>query len=94
MYSDPRDDKIFEWWHNGDRRWVVADWYEAKQYHLRWFCENCGLVYSRRGRGPGLCPDCLSRAVIRLCEAWDSRGDPWDQGDDPEDIESLRITNF
>ena len=94
MDFDPQYDKGFEWWHNGERRWGVANWYEAKQYHLRWYCENCGLVFARRGRGPGLCPDCLSDAVIPLSEAWDTLCDPWEYGDDPEDIERLRITNY
>ena len=56
---------------------AIANWYEAKQYHLHWYSDNCGLAYSRRGPGPGMCPDCFSRAVIRLCEVWDDLDDPW-----------------
>lgn len=72
MNFDPRDVKAFEWWHwrTGERRWGTADWDSAKRRHLRWYCVNCGVLYSKKGRGPGMCPACLSRAVIRLSEVW------------------------
>ena len=87
-------DRVFEWWHNGDRLWVVANWQEARQYHLNSYCGNCGLVYAKRGGKPGYCPDCFSDDTYRLFEKWEGLDDPWDSDPDPDEIEETRITNY
>ena len=90
-------DRIFEVLWNGEVQWVVADWREARMYHLNSYCESCGLVWKSRGRYPSYCcprHDCYSDATIPLGQAWDNLRDPWDDRDvDPDEIEDIRITN-
>lgn len=91
------------WWtgkdHRGDKmRYVIANWDEARQYHLNSHCESCGAVWARRGGRPGRCPECGSDATNRLADDWDNLDDPW-SGDGPDDItfddiEKCRITNY
>ena len=96
---DKQSDKIFEVLWNGKPHWVVANWYEARRYHLTSYCESCGLVWKSRGRHPSrLCPGttCWSDATRPLWQVWDDLRDPWDSCDseaDADEIEQLRITN-
>ena len=75
---------------------VIADWKEARQYHLRCHCESCGAVWAKRGRYPGWCPNCGSDAANWLSDDWNDLDDPWMGDGDipPEDIEDCRITNY
>lgn len=89
------EDRIFEWWHRGSLQWVVATWYEAREYNLNSHCENCGATYAKRGHHPGFCPNCGSDYTERLVDVWDDLSDPWmDDYDDPGEIEECRITNY
>ncbi len=98
---DKNADRIFEVLWNGETRWVVANWYEARKYNLNSYCDSCGLVWRSRGRYPSrVCPGsrCCSDATRPLWQAWDNNllEDPWDSCDsdaDADEIEQLRITN-
>ena len=89
-------DRGFWWYHNGHLDYVIADWKEARQYHLRCHCESCGAVWAKRGRYPGWCPNCGSDAANWLSDDWNDLDDPWMGDGDipPEDIEDCRITNY
>ena len=95
-----RGDRGFWWYREDDSDempYVIADWHEARQYHLNSHCESCGAVWAQRGGRPGWCPNCGSNATNRLIDDWDGLDDPWDCDDgdyDPDEIEERRITNF
>ena len=97
-----RGDRGFWWYREDDSDempYVIADWHEARQYHLNSHCESCGAVWAQRGGRPGWCPNCGSNATNRLIDDWDDLDDPWDPYDndgdyDPDEIEERRITKF
>ena len=92
------EDRAFWWYrkgHRGEMPYVVADWDEARQYHLNCHCEHCGAVWAQRGGRPGWCPNCSSNCTNRLSDDWDDLENPWyDDEVSPDDIEERRITNF
>lgn len=90
------DDRELWWSRKGhDMQPVVANWDEARQYHLNSHCESCGAVWAQRGGRPGWCPECGSNATNRLEDDWDDLDNPWFDDDlDVDDIEAARITNF
>ena len=91
----PNEDRVLEWFHDGDHQFVVATWYEARRYRLNSHCEDCGVTYAKRGHHPGFCPNCGSDYTERLVDVWDDLRDPWmDEDADPADIEECRITNY
>lgn len=87
-------DKVFEVYWNGRTQWVVANWYEARKFHLNSYCESCGLVFKSRGRYPSrLClgDRCWSDAIRPLWQAWNDLPDGENELD-AEEAEQLRIS--